>query len=243
MNRLEDTFLLEHMLRFDGLDNWPSEVPVMSQVNEFIPFICQVPFDYLFRDDPAAMAECTLLVQEYLDLDELFGNLDIYNFEGESIGAAMGFYADHVPDFDRNNYLIRGEADLDLVYDPDAEDGADELEAGISIMVQPPGKKLQNIMQLSGGEKALTAIALLFAIQSLKPSPFCLLDEIEAALDDSNVIRFAGYLHKLTDHTQFIVITHRRGTMESADRLYGVTMQEKGITKLVSVDLVSDQLS
>ena len=115
MNRLEDTFLLKHILRFEGLDNWPSEVPVMSQVNEFIPFICQVPFDYLFRDDPAAMAECTLLVQEYLDLDELFGNLDIYNFEGESIGAAMGFYADHVPDFDRNNYLIRGEADLDLI--------------------------------------------------------------------------------------------------------------------------------
>ena len=82
MNRLEDTFLLKHILRFEGLDNWPSEVPVMSQVNEFIPFICQVPFDYLFRDDPAAMAECTLLVQEYLDMDELFGNLDIYNFNG-----------------------------------------------------------------------------------------------------------------------------------------------------------------
>ncbi len=139
-----------------------------------------------------------------------------------------------------------GEADLDLVYDAENEDGedkADELEAGISIVVQPPGKKLQNIMQLSGGEKALTAIALLFAIQNLKPSPFCLLDEIEAALDDSNVSRFANYLHKLTSHTQFIVITHRRGTMEAADRLYGVTMQEKGITKLVSVDLISDQLS
>ena len=139
-----------------------------------------------------------------------------------------------------------GEADLDLVYDAeneDSEDKSDELEAGISIVVQPPGKKLQNIMQLSGGEKALTAIALMFAIQNLKPSPFCLLDEIEAALDDSNVSRFAGYLHKLTEHTQFIVITHRRGTMEAADRLYGVTMQEKGITKLVSVDLISDQLS
>ncbi len=139
-----------------------------------------------------------------------------------------------------------GEADLDLVYDSENEsedDKADELEAGISIVVQPPGKKLQNIMQLSGGEKALTAIALLFAIQNLKPSPFCLLDEIEAALDDSNVSRFAGYLHKLTEHTQFIVITHRRGTMEAADRLYGVTMQEKGITKLVSVDLISDQLT
>ena len=122
------------------------------------------------------------------------------------------------------------------------EDG-DELSAGIIINAQPPGKKLQNMMQLSGGEKALTAIALLFAIQNLKPSPFCLLDEIEAALDDSNIDRFAGYLGKLTDSTQFIVITHRRGTMEFCDRLYGITMQEKGITALVSVDLISDSLS
>ena len=122
------------------------------------------------------------------------------------------------------------------------EEDQDILEAGIAINAQPPGKKLQNMMQLSGGEKALTAIALLFAIQNLKPSPFCLLDEIEAALDDSNVSRFANYLHKLTKDTQFIVITHRRGTMEAADRLYGVTMQEKGVTALVSVDLVSDSL-
>ena len=97
------------------------------------------------------------------------------------------------------------------------------------------------MMQLSGGEKALTAIALLFAIQSLKPSPFCLLDEIEAALDESNVGRFAQYLHKLTEKTQFIVITHRRGTMEQADRLYGITMQEKGVSAMVSVDLISDE--
>ena len=122
-------------------------------------------------------------------------------------------------------------------------DTEDELEAGIAIIAQPPGKKLQNMMQLSGGEKALTAIALLFAIQELKPSPFCLLDEIEAALDDANIDRFAAYLSRLTDRTQFIVITHRRGTMESCDRLYGITMQEKGVTALVSVDLVSDSLS
>ena len=105
-------------------------------------------------------------------------------------------------------------------------------------------KKLigRNIFQLSGGEKALTAIALLFAIQNLKPSPFCLLDEIEAALDDNNVDRYAKYLHKLTKYTQFIVITHRRGTMAAADRLYGITMQEKGVSTLVSVDLLEDDL-
>ena len=121
-------------------------------------------------------------------------------------------------------------------------DDADILEAGIQIISQPPGKKLQNMMQLSGGEKALTAIALLFAIQNLKPSPFCLLDEIEAALDDSNVVRFAEYVHKLTKNTQFIIITHRRGTMNAADRLYGITMQEKGVSALVSVDLVENDL-
>ncbi|MBR5420035.1 MAG: chromosome segregation protein SMC [Lachnospiraceae bacterium] len=118
----------------------------------------------------------------------------------------------------------------------------DILEAGIRIIAQPPGKKLQNMMQLSGGEKALAAIALLFAIQNLKPSPFCLLDEIEAALDESNVGRYANYLHKLTAHTQFIVITHRRGTMEKADRLYGITMQEKGVSTLVSVNLIDEEL-
>ena len=121
-------------------------------------------------------------------------------------------------------------------------DSEDILEAGIRIIAQPPGKKLQNMMQLSGGEKALAAIALLFAIQNLKPSPFCLLDEIEAALDEANVDKFAKYLHKLTKHTQFIIITHRRGTMAVTDRLYGITMQEKGISTLVSVNLIEDEL-
>ncbi len=129
-----------------------------------------------------------------------------------------------------------GKGTLELVEDEDI------LECGIRIIAQPPGKKLQNMMQLSGGEKSLTAISLLFAIQNLKPSPFCLLDEIEAALDDSNVGRFAKYLHKLTKDTQFIVITHRRGTMEAADRLYGITMQEKGVSTLVSVNLIEGDL-
>lgn len=111
------------------------------------------------------------------------------------------------------------------------------LECGIDIRVQPPGKKLQNMMLLSGGEKALTAIALLFAILKINPAPFCILDEIEAALDDVNVYRFAEYLKKFCKQTQFLVITHRKGTMEAGDSVYGVTMEENGISKLLSIKL------
>ena len=147
-------------------------------------------------------------------------------------------FADIAKEFDKvfKELFGGGKGTLEL------QEEEDILEAGIRIIAQPPGKKLQNMMQLSGGEKALTAISLLFAIQNLKPSPFCLLDEIEAALDESNVGRYARYLHKLTKHTQFIVITHRRGTMEEADRLYGITMQEKGVSALVSVNLVEQDL-
>lgn len=111
------------------------------------------------------------------------------------------------------------------------------LESGIEIIAKPPGKKLQNMTLLSGGERTLTAIALLFGILKLKPSPFCVLDEIEAALDDANVLRFADYLNDLSKETQFIVITHRKGTMERADTLYGVTMQERGVSKVLSIKL------
>ncbi len=111
------------------------------------------------------------------------------------------------------------------------------LECGIEIEVQPPGKKLQNMMLLSGGERAFTAIALLFAILKINPSPFCVLDEIEAALDDVNVYRYAEYLKKFTKNTQFLVITHRKGTMEAADTVYGITMEENGISKLLSMKL------
>ena len=117
------------------------------------------------------------------------------------------------------------------------EDEENILECGIEITVQPPGKKLQNMMLLSGGEKAFTAIALLFAILKINPAPFCVLDEIEAALDDVNVYRFAEYLKKFSKNTQFLVITHRKGTMEAADTVYGVTMEENGISKLLSMKL------
>ncbi len=124
-----------------------------------------------------------------------------------------------------------GKAELRLT------DENDILESGIEIEVQPPGKKLQSMSLLSGGERAFTAIALLFAILKINPAPFCVLDEIEAALDDVNVYRFADYLKKFSSDTQFLVITHRKGTMEVADTVYGITMEENGISKLLSIDL------
>lgn len=128
-----------------------------------------------------------------------------------------------------------GRADL-ILADPD-----NILESGIEIVAQPPGKKLQNLQLLSGGERALTAIGLLFAILRIKPVPFCVLDEVEAALDEANVSRFAEYLREFSEDTQFIVVTHRKGTMEEADVLYGVTMEEGGVSKLVSVRLEDDE--
>ena len=117
------------------------------------------------------------------------------------------------------------------------EDENNILECGIDIKVQPTGKKLQNMMLLSGGEKALTAIALLFAILKINPSPFCILDEIEAALDDVNVYRYAEFLKKFSKDTEFLVITHRKGSMEAANTVYGITMEENGVSKLLSISL------
>ncbi len=193
-------------------------------------------------------------IEEYKEVSERYGFLkgqhdDLIEAEATLMGIieeldegmraqfSEGF-ANIAREFDKafKELFGGGKATLELV------EGEDLLETGIRIIAQPPGKKLQNMMQLSGGEKSLTAIALLFAIQNLKPSPFALLDEIEAALDDTNVVRFAKYLNKLTKNTQFIIITHRRGTMNAADRLYGITMQEKGVSTLVSVNLVENDL-
>ncbi len=124
-----------------------------------------------------------------------------------------------------------GEAELKL------SDPTQPLTCGIDIIAQPPGKKLQLLSLLSGGERALTAIAILFAMLKLKPTPFCVLDEIEAALDDANIGYFADYLAEYAKTTQFIVVTHRKGTMERCDALYGVAMQEKGVSGMVSVNL------
>ena len=128
-----------------------------------------------------------------------------------------------------------GKAELKL------EDEKNVLSCGIEIKVQPPGKALSNISLMSGGEMAFVAIALYFAILKVRPTPFCVMDEIEAALDDANVNRYADYMRRMAEKTQFLVITHRRGTMEEADMLYGVTMQEKGVSTVIELDLESAQ--
>jgi chromosome segregation protein len=133
-----------------------------------------------------------------------------------------------------------GRAELRLV--ENEEDGDDPLEVGVELMAQPRGKRLQAVTLMSGGEKALTGLALLFAIFYYRPSPFCVLDEVDAPLDDANIYRFLRVLRELCSQTQFLVITHNRKTMEAADVLYGVTMEEPGLSKLVSVNLAGDRL-
>ncbi len=227
-------------LRNENMTDLPSMKKEISSLKEQIRKLGDVNVNAI-EDYRALMERFTFMKTQRDDLVEAEKTL-----EGiiEELDSAMRKqfsekFSEICREFDKvfKELFGGGKGTLELMPDEDI------LEAGIRIIAQPPGKKLQNMMQLSGGEKALTAIALLFAIQNLKPSPFCLLDEIEAALDDSNVGRFAKYLHKLTKNTQFIVITHRRGTMEQVDRLYGITMQEKGVSTLVSVNLIDKELT
>ena len=176
------------------------------------------------------------MCEQRADLDETAGKLR--NVISDMTDTMKKQFADKFRQINKNFNEVfvelfgGGKAELIL------EDENNILECGIDIQVQPTGKKLQNMMLLSGGEKAFTAIALLFAILKINPAPFCILDEIEAALDDVNVYRFAEYLKKFSKETQFLVITHRKGTMEAADTVYGVTMEENGISKLLSIKLV-----
>ena len=161
--------------------------------------------------------------------DELLGLIDQLTGEmKELFGSAFNEINRHFGEIFRELFG-GGKASLQL------DDPSDILECGIEILVQPPGKIIKNLAALSGGEQALVAVAIYFAILKVRPSPFCVLDEIEAALDDVNVARYAAYLKGISDKTQFILITHRRGTMEEGDTLYGVTMQESGVSKLLQL--------
>ena len=189
-----------------------------------------------------SIEQCKIVFESYNELNMQKEDLDKAKYDLEKIIAELS--DDMLKRFSEQFEQIRvnfrkifkelfdgGEADLLLL------ENENPLEAGIEIVAQPPEKRLQSISLLSGGERALTAIAILFAILRLKPMPFCVLDEIEAALDDANAGRFAKYLRRFSEGTQFIVITHRKPTMELADNLYGVTMEEKGVSKIVSVKL------
>jgi len=175
------------------------------------------------------------LTQQTLDLEKAKGELEKIIDEMMSIMKKQ--FAEQFEIISKNfNSVFRelfggGQAKLEL------SDPGDIMETGVEIEAQPPGKKLQSLTLLSGGERAFTAIALLFAILKVRPTPFCILDEIEAVLDDANVYRYADYLKKYSQKSQFIVVTHRRGTMEAANILYGVTMQEKGVSKLLSLNI------
>ncbi len=177
---------------------------------------------YTFLDEQRADLRAAKLTLEQL-INEM--DQEVKDRFKETFHAVQGHFADVF-----KSLFGGGQAELRLTDD-------DYLSAGVDIIVQPPGKKLQHLSLLSGGERALSAIALLFAILKVRSAPFVILDEVEAALDEANVIRYAQYLKELSDQTQFIVITHRKGTMEFSDRLYGVTMQESGVSKLVSVNL------
>ena len=177
---------------------------------------------YTFLDEQRADLRAAKLTLEQL-IDEM--DQEVKDRFKETFHAVQGHFADVF-----KSLFGGGQAELRLTDD-------DYLSAGVDSIVQPPGKKLQHLSLLSGGERALSAIALLFAILKVRSAPFVILDEVEAALDEANVIRYAQYLKELSDQTQFIVITHRKGTMEFSDRLYGVTMQESGVSKLVSVNL------
>jgi len=192
--------------------------------------------------NPDSIEMCKQTYEEYTVLSEQREDLakaerDLVKIIKDLSGDMLKMFTENFATI-RNNFIKifkelfdGGNADLLLL------ESEDPLEAGIEIVAQPPQKKLQSISLLSGGERALTAIAILFAILRLKPMPFCVLDEIEAALDDANAGRFAKYLRRFSEETQFIVITHRKPTMELADNLYGVTMEEKGVSKIVSVKL------
>ena len=184
-----------------------------ARVNERYSYLCEQ------RDD---------VVRVKAELERIIGQITaemrtIFDREFKRINQAFGEIFQEL--------FGGGSAALEL------EDEKDVLNCGIEIRVQPPGKALKIITLLSGGEKAFVAIALYFAILKVRPTPFVVMDEIDAALDDSNVVRFARYLRKVAQKTQFVVITHRRGTMEEADVLYGVTMQEQGVSRMLTINL------
>ena len=229
--RIEDAVQLEKKLEPDKIDDMKRELNVL-------------------KDKIASLGNVNL--QAIDDYDNLKSRYDFLNYQREDLVSAKEKLRKlidkiittmeemFIETFEKvreeflkvfNELFDGGKADLLIT----KEQGQSVLDAGIDIVAQPPGKKLQNISLLSGGEKALTAIALLFAILNIKSTPFCVLDEIDAALDEANTVRFTKYLRKACKYTQFIIITHRRSTMEVADALYGISMEQSAVSKVLTL--------
>ena len=216
------------------LENGAQEIKrLRTRINFLGPINPTAPEEY-----EAENSEYLTLLAQKEDMEKAAGDLDqAVKVLSEEMTKQFNKGFGQIREYFKTIFkVLFGGGDADLIIEEVAE-GEDPLDAGIEIKAQPPGKSLKSISLLSGGEQALTAIAILFAILKLRPLPFCVLDEIEAPLDDANVARFANYLKKFSEETQFIVITHKKPTMERADALYGVTMPEKGISRTVSVKL------
>ncbi len=241
INRLTNLLEEEYEIDFDEAKNEAVELDDVEQIRKKVKLLKQ-SIEELGPVNLTAIEEYERVLERYTFLTEQRNDLiEAQQTLNETIREMDEEMATRFKEsFEKIQLQFRevfrelfggGHADL-ILLDPN-----NLLETGIEIVAQPPGKKLQSLSLLSGGERALTAIALLFAILNSRPVPFVILDEVEAALDEANVERYSTYLKKLSRDTQFIVITHRKGTMEGADVLYGITMQESGVSKLVSVKL------
>ncbi len=190
-------------------------------------------------DEYTAVSErCEFLARQKDDIDK--ARQQLVSVITDLTEAMKTQFLEHFAQINANFSQVFAELFAGGMAELNLEDETDVLSCGIEIKAQPPGKKLTNLLLLSGGERCLTAIALLFAILKLRPTPFCVLDEVEAALDDANVSRFTEYIRRYAQESQFILVTHRKGTMEAADRLYGVTMQERGISRILSMRLADE---
>ncbi len=233
----------EEMVAMRDTENFsPAEAPAkIASLKGKIAQLGSINFN-AFEDYENVKTRHEELSGQLEDLEKAKEDLEklIAAMNGDMLGKFNAAFEQINQNFKKTFSDLFGGGNADLVLVDADPDKTGELEKGVDIVVKLPGKAQANLHSLSGGEQALTSIAILFAILRLRPMPFSILDEIEAALDENNVVRFAQYLHKLAN-TQFIVITHRRGTMEEADRLYGITMQEKGVSALVSVDLIDEE--
>ena len=231
----------EHELTYDNAQSYSLELdnpqPVQRRITELKNEIKEIgPVNLGAIDEYERVNErFTFMQKQKDDIEAAKANLS--GIIADLVAEMKQQFLTHFAQINENFKVVfsdlfnGGTADIIL------ENEEDVLSCGIDIRAQPPGKKLQSLTLLSGGERCLTAIALLFAILQLRPSPFCVLDEVEAALDDVNVNRFTDFVRRYTSKSQFILVTHRKGTMEACDRMYGVTMQERGISNILSMRL------